>query len=51
VDKKEPRVPDFDESEDEVSDALKQKRSQQQVEQRAGTLPPQYSSWRAQGRG
>ncbi len=35
VDKKEPRVPDFDEVKTKVSDALKQKRSQEQVEQRA----------------
>jgi len=38
VDKKEPRIPDFDEVKDKVTDAVKQQRAKEQIEQKAKDL-------------
>jgi len=44
VDKKEPRIPDFDEVKTKVSDALKRQRANEQLEQKAKELTASVTS-------
>lgn len=44
VDKKDPRIPDFDEVKTKISDAIKQQRANEQIEQKAKDLAASFTS-------